>query len=116
MSNVLDNSEKVFSATEFRDAWLLLLSKGHNPARNLELFNVTSADGVERFNVGINCLATGRVIFPARSHDNISHAFVAISIALEEPADNLELCNHNCETYYTADGNVCGDCGEQLGD
>ena len=113
MSNVLDNSEKVFSGSEFRDAWLLLLSKQLNPARNLELFTVTGADGVERCNVGINCLATGRVIFPARARDTVSQAFKAIAVALLE---DLEPCNHNCETYYTSDGAVCGDCGEQLED
>lgn len=116
MSGILKDDEKFFCGIEFRDAWLLLLSKRHNPAKSLELFTVTSPDGVERFNVGINCMATGRVIFPARSHNTVSHAFQAIAFALEEPADDLELCNHNCETYFTADGNVCGDCGEQLGD
>lgn len=114
MSNVLDNSEKVFSGSEFKTAWGLLLSKQLNPAKSLELFTVSSFDGATRFNVGINCMATGRVIFPARSHETVSQAFEAIAIALEESADDLELCNHNCETYYTADGNVCGDCGEHL--
>lgn len=115
MSNVLDNSEKVFSGSEFKTAWGLLLSKQLNPAKSLELFTVTGAAGAPRFNVGINCMVTGRVIFPARSHETVSQAFNAIADALE-PADDLELCNHNCETYYTADGKVCGDCGEQLGD
>lgn len=84
MSNVLDDSEKVFSGSEFKTAWGLLLSKQHNPAKSLELFTVTSADGVNRFNVGINCMVTGRVIFPARSHDTVSQAFEAIALALED--------------------------------
>ena len=110
------NSEHVFSGNEFKTAWGLLLSKQLNPAKSLELFTVSSFAGAPRFNVGINCLVTGRVIFPARSHETVSHAFQAIAFALEESADDLELCNHNCETYYTTDGKVCGDCGEQLGD
>lgn len=83
MSNVLDDSEKVFSGSEFKTAWGLLLSKRHNPAKSLELFTVSSSDGVERFNVGINCM-TGRVIFPARSHDTVSQAFNAIAVALKD--------------------------------
>lgn len=81
MSNVLD--EKVFSSSEFKTAWGLLLSKRLNPAKSLELFTVTGADGVERYNVGINCM-TGRVIFPARSHETVSRAFQAIAIALKD--------------------------------
>lgn len=84
MSNVLDDSEKVFSGSEFKAAWGVLLSKRHNPAKSLELFTVTGTDGSERFNVGINCMATGRVIFPARSHDTVSHAFQAIAFALRD--------------------------------
>ena len=76
------NSEHVFSGSEFKDAWLLLLSKQRNPARSLELFTVSSFDGATRFNVGINCMVTGRVIFPARSHDTVSQAFEAIALAL----------------------------------
>lgn len=82
MSNVLD-SETVFSGSEFKMAWGLLLSKRHNPAKSLELFTVTYPDGVERFNVGINCI-TGRVIFPAHSHETVSQAFEAIAFALED--------------------------------
>ncbi len=105
------NSEHVFSGSEFKMAWGLLLSKRHNPAKSLELFTVTGADGVERYNIGINCM-TGRVIFPARSRDTVSQCFKAVAVAL---LDDLEPCNHNCETYYTEDGDaVCGDCGEQL--
>ena len=80
MSNVLD--EKVFSSSEFKTAWGLLLSKRLNPAKSLELFTVTGGD-TERFNVGINCM-TGRVIFPARSHDTVSKAFNAIAVALKD--------------------------------
>ena len=78
------NSEHVFSGSEFKDAWLLLLSKQRNPARSLELFTVNSSAGAPRFNVGINCMVTGRVIFPARSHETVSQAFKAIADALED--------------------------------
>ena len=81
MSNVLD--DKVFSGSEFKTAWGLLLSKRHNPAKNLELFTVSCSDGVERFNVGINCM-TGRVIFPTNSHDTVSQAFNAVAVALKD--------------------------------
>lgn len=84
MSNVLDNSEKVFSGSEFKTAWGVLLSKRHNPAKSLELFTVSSSDGVERFNIGIKCMVTGRVIFPAHSHETVSQAFNAIADALDK--------------------------------
>ena len=78
------NSEHVFSGSEFKTAWGLLLSKQLNPAKSLELFTVSSFDGAPRFNVGINCLVTGRVIFPARSHETVSQAFEAVASALAD--------------------------------
>ena len=84
MSNVLDDSEKVFSGSEFRDAWLLLLSKQRDPAASLKMFTTTAADGSERVNIGIGCFITGNTIFVGKSYANYTTAFTAIGKALDK--------------------------------
>ena len=65
-------------------AWGLLLSKRHNPAKSPRtVYSYLPLTVWERFNVGINCI-TGRVIFPAHSHETVSQAFEAIAFALED--------------------------------
>ena len=84
MSDILKNESKVFGAVEFAQAWGVLLSKGHDPARNLRTFKVTADDGSERIAVGlIDYMDADRVIFASQSCGDYESAFAAVGFALD---------------------------------
>lgn len=79
MSNVLD--KKVFGGSEFKAAWGLWQSKGHDPASKLQSFTVEGG----RINVGLldySDLET--VVFPQQSHADYAAAFQAVASALAD--------------------------------
>src|SRR5678816_4152521 len=84
MSNVLD--KKVFSATEFLQAWGLWQSKGHDPASKLYSFSVEGG----RINVGLldySDLET--VVFPAHAHADYAAAVSYTHLRAHETKANL---------------------------